>query len=418
MRLFKILIIALFLTNSLYSEDIWLEDKQEVEESNWNYFGDFKTYLAYIHKDKEKDGIKDFNELMNYNSIQMNVDYLNGNFYFSMTPYAYIYFTDSGDEFQGSNYTNAFKFQDFFFRSFYMSYTMDNTTIGIGILPFSNSSPMQYSSDYYQDGEGISTISDLDPLAIFMKYRFSDTNKILIGAGVLNTAFIPDGQYIDEHNIDDSWGLFATQTINQDKLKIINDFKYTNVYYDGIQTGEFYNLGISLSYDDSEYSGWTFYNALAFSLYQNNSINIKDQVLKNMGLTEIPADYAQSFVFDDRTYTGASHLLGFRKDLDLFSFESFINFEWFHVFDDWTSANKGALYNSNCTQVSNVRNDSFFLNYGVRLSELSTFKINYAYIEFNEIENIGAPSSTPVLDSYGPKRSLAEILKLSFSYKF
>jgi len=417
MKLFKIIVFTLILSSSLYSEDI---EKNDVEnsETNWNYFGEFKTYFAYLHEHKKKNDEKDFYDLMNSNSMQLHIDYLNDNFYFSMTPYAYIYFTKSDNELVGSNYTTPFKFKDFFFRSFYMSYSIDKLTFGLGILPFSNSSPMQYSSDYYQDGEGISTVSDLDPLAVFIKYRFSDTNKLLVGAGILDTGSIPGGQYIDEHNIDDSWGIFVTQTINQDKLKIINDFKYTDVYYDGKRAGEFYNLGVSLSYDDSEYSGWTFYNALAFSLYQNNSLHIKDKILNDMGLTEIPTEYAQSFVFDNKTYTGASHLLGFRKDIDLFEFESFINFEWFHTFNDWTSANKGAIYNSNCTQMSNIRNDSFFINYGVRISELTTFKVNYSYMEFDETENIGAPSSTPVAESFGVQRSYSEMLKISFAYKF
>jgi len=417
MRLFKILFVTLFLSSSLYSANIEQEEVQE-NETNWNYFGEFKTYFAGVHKKKERADLKDFNELMNSNSIQLHVDYLNGNFYFSMTPYAYIYFTESGEELKGSNYNDTFKFKDFFFRSFYMSYSIDKLTFGLGILPFSNSSPMQYSSDYYQDGEGISTVSDLDPLAAFIKYRFNDTNKLLVGIGILDTGILPGGQYINKHNVENSYGIFVTQTITQDKLKIINDFKYTDVYYDGKRAGEFYNLGIALSYDDSEYSGWTFYNAFAFSLYKNNSINIKNEVLASMNSTTIPSGFEQSFMFDDKSYTGASNLFGFRKDIDLFEFESFVNFEWFHTFNDWTSANKGAIYNSNCTQISNIRDDSFFINYGIRISELATFKINYSYVEFNEIENIGAPSSTPVLDSFGPQRSSTDIFKISLSYKF
>ncbi|MEA2099850.1 MAG: hypothetical protein U9P72_06960 [Campylobacterota bacterium] len=417
MNIFKLLLITLFITSSLYSDVTGEEEHQDIE-TNWNYFGEFKTYFAGIHKEKDKEGVTNFDELLNYNSIQLHADYLNGNFYFSMTPYAYIYFTESKDELRGSNYTTPFKFKDFFFRSLYMSYSIDKLSFGVGILPFSNSSPMQYSSDYYQDGEGISTVSDLDPLAIFMKYRFSDTNKILAGIGVLDTGFIPGGKYIDEHHLKNSFGVFVTQTIVDDKLKIINDFKYTDVYYDGKQAGEFYNLGVGLSYDDSEYSGWTFYNALAFSLYENNSINVKDEILNNIGLSGVPSGFENSFIFDNERYTGASNIFGFRKDVDILDFESFINFEWFHIFGDWTSANKGALYNSNCTQVSNIRDDSFFINYGIRISELTTFKINYSYIQFDKIENIGAPSSTPVDESFGSQRSSVEILKISFSYKF
>ena len=388
------------------------------EETNWDYFGEFKTYFTKIFKEKEKT--QNFNELLSYNSIQLNLDYLDENFYFSMTPYAYAYFTESGNELLGSNYSNRFKDKDIIFRSLYMSYTFDKLTTGIGILPLSNSFPMHFTSDYYQDGEGLSIISDLDPLALFIKYRFNDENKLLIGGGILDSKFIPTGQYINEYNIDKSYGIFITQTIRNKKFKIINDFKYTEVFYDSIKAGEFYNLGVGISWDDSEYSGWTFYNVSALSLYRNNSLAVKDKIIaNNPKITESALlTFSSSFVFDTKTYTGGANLFGFRRDFDFFTIDSFINFEWFHTFSDWTSANKGAPYNSNCNQISNIRNNSYFINYGLRISELSTLKINYTYIEFDEIENIGAPSSTPVENSFGPQRSFADILKISFSYKF
>jgi len=411
MKLLKILTIPILLSYPLFSN----EDMQE--ENNWNYFGEFKTYMTSIHKNKiNKD---DYTDKMSYSSMQIHADYLNDNFYFSMTPYSYIYFTKSGDDLLTSNYTTPFQEQAFLFRSLYMSYTINSLSFGVGVLPFSNSFPMQYTSDYYQDGEGLSIISDLDPLAIFLKYKFNDNNKILIGAGILDTGFIPTGQYVNKHNVDKSYGIWATQTLRYDKIKIINDIKYTNVFYDSIQAGEFYNAGTGISFDDSEYSGWSFYNVLAFSLYKNNSIAVKEQIIKNYGITQEDMElYPSSFVFDNKTYTGAANLLGFRKDLDLFDFESFVNFEWFHLFGDWTSANKGALYNSNCTQVSNIRDNSYFINYGIRVNELTTVKINYTFIEFSEIQNIGAPSATPVAQSYGAQRSSADIIKLDFSYKF
>ena len=133
-NIYKLLIITLFLIYPLYADenlDSNLTMQEEyMQESNWNYFGEFQTYFTSIHKDKDKAGVDDFNDLMNYNSIQLNVDYFNDNFYFSMTPYAYIYFTESDKELLGSNYSKPFKFQDFFFRSLYMSYTMDKFTIG------------------------------------------------------------------------------------------------------------------------------------------------------------------------------------------------------------------------------------------------------------------------------------------------
>ncbi|MEA3228322.1 MAG: hypothetical protein U9P38_04530 [Campylobacterota bacterium] len=406
--------ITLYTLFTLLSLPLVADDNK----TNWVYFGEFKTYFAKIHKSKLKTS--NFDELLTYNSLQLNIDYLNKNFYLSVTPYAYIYITESGDELLGANYNKTFKDKDLFFRSLYMSYSFNKLTFGAGILPLSNSFPMHFTKDYYQDGEGLNIISDLDPLAIFAKYRFNDENKILIGTGVLDAKFIPTGHYINEHNIDKSYGIFITQTVIEGKFKIINDFKYTDIYFDKIETGEIFNAGVGFSWDDSEYSGWTFYNTTALSLYKNNSIAAKDAIIdSNTKITPLAiSNFPHSFVFDNKTYKGAANLFGFRKDLDLFNIESFINFEWFHTFSDWVSTNKGAPYNSNCNQISNTRDNSYFINYGIRVNELSTLKINYTYIEFIETENIGAPSSTSVEESFGAQRDFADILKISFSYKF
>ncbi|MEA1954867.1 MAG: hypothetical protein U9N02_00045 [Campylobacterota bacterium] len=410
MQLFKIIFLVLIFIISIFAN--------ENDEQNWNYFGEFQTYFAKIDKSNEHPQVKNYSELLNYNSIQLNIDYYNDGFYFSVTPYAYTYYTESDEKIKSANFPEPFQVSDFFFRTFYMSYTMDKLTYGAGVLPLSNSFPMQYTSDYYQDGEGLSIVSDIDPLGFFIKYRFNDTNKIFAGIGLLDTSFVPAGNYLNEHQRDDSYGIFLTQKITYDKFKIINDFKYSNIMYNGVQAGKFYNLGSGISWNDSEHSGWTLYNVLAFSLYENNTIAVRDEILSDIGLAGVPTQFASSFVFDDKTYTGAANLFGFRKDLDIFSFDSFINFEWFHTFNDWISGNKGSLYNSNFNQLSNIRNNSYFINYGVRINELTTLKLNYAYLEFKEIVNIGAPSSTPVKESIGSQRSSKEIVKLSFSYKF
>ena len=311
MKLLKTLLISsILLIHSLSAQ----------EETNWDYFGEFKTYFTKIYKVKENPNLENFNELLSYNSIQLNLDYLDENFYFSMTPYAYIYFTESGDELLGSNYSDRFQDKDLFFRSLYMSYTFDKTTIGIGILPLSNSFPMHFTSDYYQDGEGLSIISDVDPLALFMTYRVNDENKILLGGGILDTQIIPTGQYVNKHNKDKSYGIFLTQTITEGKFKIINDFKLTNIYFDKIQSGKLYNIGVGLSWDDSEYSGWTLYNVSALSLYDNNSIASQEEVMaSNSKYTTGIVKFPQSFVFDTKKYTGGANLLGFRKDVDFFN---------------------------------------------------------------------------------------------------
>jgi hypothetical protein len=423
MKILKILTLIFLLTNTLYSsEDIDLNlENDEFYESDWNYFGEFKTFLVNIEKTKENPNIRDFHELVNYYSLQFYVDYFKDGFYFSATPYAYAYNTKSGSKLSNSNYSKPCDNENFFFRSLYMSYSPnDNLSFGVGVLPLSNSFPMQYTSDYYQDGEGLTIINDMDPLAAFIKYRFSDSNRIIVGFGSTDTYIIPSGRYINEHLEEDTYSLFLTQTITYDKFKIINDFKYSNVKYNNSDMGKLYNAGTGIAWDDSEYSGYTFYNIFALSLYDSNAKNVESLLLAdNPAFTPaVISSYPSFFAFSNDTYKGAANLFGFRKDIDILNFESFINIEWFHTFGDWASMNKGSPYNSNCNHMSNIRDDSYFINYGIRINELSTLQINYTYIEFDEIQNVATPSSTPVTESYGPQRSSSRLLKVSFSYKF
>ena len=417
MKRFALLTLSLLLSLNIYANEEKNIPNIEEKESHWFYTGVFTTYIANIQMEFEKPGVAKMDELINYNSLQIGFDYSNENFYFSVTPYAYKYFTESDQEFKNPNFVYPFKNNDFFFRSLYMSYTLDKLTFGIGILPLSNSFPIKYTNDYYQDGDGLNTMNDVDPLAVFIKYQFNDSNKLLIGAALADTGFIPTGHYTNIHNTKNTNGLFIIQNLLHDKFEIINEFIYRNVYYEGIHSGDVYSYGSGVSWDDSEYSGWTFYDVINFSLYKNNTIAVKSQMLSNIPPAALTA-YPDSFAFDNNTYTGGANLLGLRKDFDLFNIDSFINLEWFHVFGDWTSANRGALYNSNYNQVSNIRHNSYFINYGIRLSELSTLKLSYTYLEFDEALNIGAPSSTPLANSFGPQRSHTQITKLTFTYKF
>ena len=395
-----------------------LNIQAQEQESNWQYFGEFKTYIANIRMSQEKPGVNNVDELLQYNSLQVGFDYTNENFYFSATPYVYAYFTESGDEFKNPNFVKPFKDSDFFFRSLYMSYTINKLTLGVGVLPLSNSFPVKFTNDYYQDGDGLNTMNDVDPLAVFMKYQFTNENKRLVGIAVADTGFIPTGHYTNMHNTDKTTGVFVIQNIMHEKFEIINEYIYRDIYYDGVQSGEVHTAGVGVSWDDSEDSGWTFYDVINLSLYKNNTIAVKSKILSNIPLAGIPPAYASSFAFDNKDYTGGANLLGLRKDFDLFNIDSFINLEWFYVFGDFTSANRGVVYNSNFNQVANVRRNSYFANYGIRLSELSTLKLSYAYLEFKEAINIGAPSSTPVYSSFGPQRSHTTVTKLTFTYKF
>ncbi|MEA1917313.1 MAG: hypothetical protein U9N42_07260 [Campylobacterota bacterium] len=409
MKKVNLLLIAILINTQLLAQD-------DVESSNWNYFGEFKTYYTYVQKEKTKST---YRENMSYSSLQMYFDYEKDGFYFSMTPYAYTYFTESGKDVKNANFSRGFQKQDIFFRTLYLSYSINNFTVGAGIIPLSNGFPMQYTSDYYQDGEGLTILSDLDPLALFMQYKINDENRVIVGVGTLDSGIVPTGMYMSDDYKQNSYGAFLTQKITHKKFRVINDFKYVDVKYKGSDAGELYNLGSGVSWDDSEYSGITIYNVVGLSAYKNNSTALKNEWLLNDGVSQSSYEkFSSSFAFDNKTYYGAANLFGARKDFDFFNFDNFINFEWFHTFNDWASANNGTPYNSNCNHIYNIRNNSYFINYGIRISEASTLKFNYTFLEFDETTNLGAPSSTPVEDSYGPQRKNSQIIKLSYSYKF
>jgi len=412
----KTLALVSLLLSQVFANDE-LSDFIPSQESAWDYFGEVQIRAARREVKANRAGISD-TKLLNYNALQLHLNYTNDGFYFEATPYAYGYRGESDFRPSGPNFSEPFSKQDFFFRTLYASYSVGKLTFGMGVLPMSNSFPNQFKRDYYQDGEGINILSDIDPLAIFMKYKISEDNQILFGAGYIDTHFVPSGKYYNQHNLHKTYGIFAKQIMYVDKFQILNDLTYTKAMYNKKDAGEFYGYGFGISWDDSEYSGLTVYNTLGLSLYKNNSINVQSDILSDLGLGAVPPLYAANFSFDTNRYTGAANLLGFRKDIDYFDFESFINLEWFHVMGDWTSANKGSPYHGDGNYMSNIRDNSYYIAYGIKVNRDISVRLSYSYMEFDEKENIGAPSSVPSENSYGPQLSSINLTKLIFYYNF
>ncbi len=128
------------------------------DESKINVSGKFMTYYSTVDT-KHTDNTMAHNDML-YGSLQLNIDYENDGFYFQATPY--IYEMRSDKPLRNPTRYDELDESEFFFRSLYMSYTIENWTAGIGVLPFSNSFPMKYSDSTYQDGEGLNTINDND----------------------------------------------------------------------------------------------------------------------------------------------------------------------------------------------------------------------------------------------------------------
>jgi hypothetical protein len=409
--------VFILLSTTLFASDTF--DIEPTKESQWHYFGDFQSYITQIDRTTERSDLNNPHEVYNLNALQLNLSYENDGFFFNATPYAYFYKTES-DEKVFNNNIGSFDKEAIFFRTLYASYTIGDTTYGAGLLPFSNSFPMQYKTDYLQDGEGLSIISDLEPLAAFMIHYFSDTHRMLLGIGMIDTTIIPAGDYVNENMIDKTYGLFLTQTLTYDTIQIINDIKYSQMYYEKKHGGDLFSAGTGIAWDDAEYSGWSIYNLFAISYYKNNSTNIKNEMLSDMPQVTpgVLNKFSSSFHFDDQTYKGAANLIGVRKDFDLFGIDTFLTAEWFHTFDDWESVNKGSIYQANTKYISNIRDNAYYITLGLRLWDASMFRINYTRMEFDEVVNVGAPNSTPVKAAFGKQISKTQLLQFSYSYRF
>ncbi len=392
-------------------------DSLSNEKSNWDVSGEFKTRAFNIKKNilnrpnYDDDGI--------YSSLQSNIRYNKDNFSFMVTPYAHISKTKSNEPCKNMNFSKPFESNDFFFRALYISYKIDNTSYGIGIIPAGNGFPMQYSSDYYSDGEGLSILSDGNPLSLFVKHKINDNNNIISSIGTQDSGVIPNGHYITEDMKEDTKNLMIIHNYDNDKFHMKNEILHLHAYYKGTHMVTNTLLGTGMSYDDSEYSGWTVYNSIGLSYTDSHSSNIKNQLLKDKGISQQAYNNnLESFDFSDSTHTGASSLLGARKDFETFGNDSFLNFEWFHTFGDWVSGNRGAPYTGNCNYISNIRDNSYFVNYGYRLGKDMFMQVNYTYLEFDKMTVIGSPASITTSEFMGPQRDSTEITKISFSYKF
>ena len=407
----KILGLLIVLTVLLFG------DNNESYFENWKMSNQLNNYFVNIKKEKLK--ANNYDEYVGYTALQTNIDYNKDRFYFQATPYMYIYQSSSNNKIKGGE--KEFEKSDIFFRSLYGKYTInDKWGVGFGVLPFSNSSFMQYNNDYISDGEGLSTLNDSDFLSLFGTYNIRENTKTVFGMGTLDTGIIPVGKYSDD-TMKKMQTAFIIVKDNYEKWKFTYELAYGKNFYEDTYIGNGLLFGLGSAWDDSEFSGWTFYNIVGLSYFHNKIGNAREQILTDNNIPQnYPELFPNQFAFDDKKYYGASNLFGFRKDLDIFPLDTMINIEWFHTFGDWASHNTGSPYNSNCNQIYSIRNNSYFINYGIRATENLMIKINYAYLEFKEVGKIGADLDTIPTNErlFGPQRTKTEIIKLELRYKF
>jgi len=428
----KLLLIQIFLLSLFANPAI----KITKNESNFNVSGKFMTYYSDI-TETLSDNTKE-NEGLSYASLQLNIDYENNGWYFQATPYMYACHTKSGEPIKNPVMYKPYDRKGLFFRSFYLSYTYNNWTIGAGVLPFSNSVPMKFSDNVFQDGAGINTINDNDLTAIFFKYKTENSNTIF-GYGIMEDILVPTGKYIGSYLRPDTDVYFLINTYEKDKWTVTNELMYVDMKFKKVDISKIYLYGLAVSWDDTQNSGLAIYNVSAGSIYENESENATDEIMNTIfegknpyakfGVSNtqygagVMNKYPSSFnLADGKKAYGASNLFGIRYEMDYFPMETFINVEWFHTFGDWISGNQGNMYNAKLNQTYTIRDNSYYINYGVLLSKNSLLRFTYSYLEFNEYGKIGAPATTvPAKDFLGGSlnvRKKIETFHLIYTYKF
>ena len=416
LKIFKILFIYIILLYSFgNAEEYKKNNSKKVISATLNInYGD----ISYKINKKGNSSDKAI-----YSNLQVNYDYYYNRLHFQMTPYMYFYDTQDGKKLRNGNKNLPYKKEDIFFRSFYISYLITNTTsIGVGILPFSNSNFLDYENNFINDGEGLSMLNDSNLMSIFFRTKINNT-KIVGGVGMLNS-FMPMGSYQLESMRKGTTTLFLTSDTYFNKnnnLRMINEILYSNIKYNNkYNISKLYLLGTGLSYDDSLNTGLVYYGTFGISIYKNNNIDAKESILKTNKIPNyIYKNYPGQFDFNNKTYIGAAYLLGIRKDFDIFKHDFYINLKWFHTYNDWTSANIGSPYNVSFNSTYNVRNNAYFAQIGLNINSKSSIGFSLEKIEVKKISKVGATMDTiPYKDSIFPLPHEVNILKIKYIYRF
>ena len=414
----KIILWSIILCSGLFSDSL--------KENNFKATGVIKSYYTNLNTDKT-DGSSQKTQLY-YISTQLNFDYNINSFHFQATPYIYTYDTANHKEIKNPIISESYAKSKFFFRSLYMSYSYEDWSIGAGILPFSNSVPMKYSDDSIQDGVGLNTLNDNDLAGIFGTYK-TDNSLTIFGVGnLVNNKVVPTGNYIDASIKEATTVYFIVNTLQYNKWSFTNELMYSDMKYNKQKLADALLTGISASWDDSMNSGIVVYDVVGGSIYSkktNNKTN-DEFYIDHFGSVSkgeyLERTFPHSFAMNNDTYYGGSNLLGLRYEIDYLPFESFINVEWFHTFNDWISGNQGNLYNGKINQTYNIRDNSYYVNYGILTSKNSLLRFTYSYIEFSETGRVGALASgiksEDFFDGTIPVRKKIEAIHVIFTYKF
>lgn len=387
----------------------------------------YNGYVSYhnVSISKKMYEAPDEKEHTDVVSAQFNLTKYYGDFKFNTIIYAGAYKTSDGSELSGPNRSDTFKKSDIFFRSLYLQYNVnENISVGAGVIPFSNSSPIEYTYGYNPDGEGVNIINDSEFLAVYGIYKWQNegNHKVLFGIGTQDQTKIPMGDYITEAlNKGNKIG-FLLYEYNNNKNKFILEYLNSYVNYNDIPITNIELLGVHYSYNDSLVSGMSYYFQGGVSKYRSYSLEAKDEVLAANGIPGYVVQYMpEQFAFDeDKTSWGYASLLGVRKDFDIYNNEFYVNLEWFRTFDNFVSGNHGTPYlGIKANNIFNVRDNAYFVNFGYNYNKDITFRVYYEYLEFKETKKVGSFADYVDTKNYiGDKKLNNELFGLSVSYKF
>jgi len=390
-----------------------------------------KIEAHYVKYKAEKNNGDQKNNTSLYNSLLLNLSYNYNNFHFQLSPM--VYYFDSKDDLKAKTRYKPFNDKDFFFKSFYMSYTIENITMGIGVLPFSDAFPRKYSGEGYQNGVGLNPINDNDLTSIFFQFKSLNSTTVF-ALSTLDDILVPTGDYIEESLTEDTmvYSIINDYKVD-DKINMITELMYIDMKYEGKDLSEIMLCGIGLSWDDSMHSGFIFYNVLSGSIYKNKSTSAESEIYNNLfsdnsyGLTPeqmgryLNNTYPNSFAINDDYLYGASNLFGIRYELDYFPIDTFINVEWFHTIGDWTSGNQGNPYTTKYNQIWNIRDNSYYIEVGMIPFKNTTVRASYTYMEYEEVGKIGAPADTINPDEFLGGRPVIikdQMIHLIFTFRF
>ena len=445
----KIILLLLFILINSYgcdyshkSENSCIETKQskqskqskqteQTEQTEDDIFeilngsGEINLYYDLYKRDvenKQSNHIDKNSENYALATMQLNLEYYEGKFYFQATPFMYFYKTKSGDKLKFVNFYDKHEEYEIFFRSLYMSYNIyKNITVGVGVLPFSNSAPTKFNKDYNQDGEGINMLNDNALTSVFVLINSNNTRNIF-GIGTIDDILVPNGNYIDKRLEENSYTIFYINTYSYKKFHVITELLYNDIKYRKIDLADIYLAGVNISYDDSEYSGYSFYTTLGASLYNNHNYEAKNTILNDFNIPSYaPIYYPDSFTFDeDKNYYGAAFLVGGRKDFYINDYEFFINAEWFHTFGDWSSGNQGNLYQGGkCNQTFSIRDNAIYSRLGWIINNNQQLHFTYQYMQFKNSPTIGMPAKRVDKDKFiGNYEGNVNLFQFNWLYKF